>query len=339
MKIAIYTLISDNFGNRLQNYATQTFLESLGHTVQTLPHREIDKKSKFKDMIRTILIKDRVSNYILFNKRINWSKEYLSKEYNHFLEDKYDYFFIGSDQVWNPRYSEGNFVEYLPFINGDKIVSFSASFGVSKIDKDTEQIAAYLKRMHRVSVREEAGVCIVKNISGIDANLLIDPTLLLDSTDWMKIAKKPKRVDTDCPYILTYFLGEKSNITKEKIDEYAKKLGYTVYNLIDETYPNLFEAGPSEFIYLVSKSKMVVTDSFHACVFSFLFEKPFIVFERESAGNDMMSRLETFLKKFDLERKFANNKLANDLLESDYSNGFFILDNERKRVLDYILSF
>lgn len=106
---------------------------------------------------------------------------------------------------------------------------------------------------------------------------------------------------------------------------------------MDYTQFNVFISGPSEFIYLIEHASLVLTDSFHACVFSFLFNKPFLVYSRQSDNmENMMSRIETFLSKFHLERKYVNSGLINDVMECDYIEGFKQLEIERKKVIEFL---
>lgn len=81
---------------------------------------------------------------------------------------------------------------------------------------------------------------------------------------------------------------------------------------------------------------MILTDSFHACVFSFLFNKPFNVYDRNWKEGNMNSRLETFLSKFHLERKYANSRLENNIWEHEYSEGYAILEEERNNAIDFL---
>ena len=104
----------------------------------------------------------------------------------------------------------------------------------------------------------------------------------------------------------------------------------------DRDQPELYVSGPEEFIFLLSKAKLVLTDSFHACVFSFLFRKPFLVYKREDTQNNMMSRIDTLLKKFKLQRKFVDSGLHNELFECDYDLGYEILAKERVKVIEFL---
>ena len=86
---------------------------------------------------------------------------------------------------------------------------------------------------------------------------------------------------------------------------------------------------------MIDNAKLVVTDSFHACVFSFIFKKPFLLYNR-IGKSDMMSRMDTFLKKFKLERKYIFSKEKNELLECEYEQGYEILKQEQKKVYKFL---
>ena len=153
----------------------------------------------------------------------------------------------------------------------------------------------------------------------------------------LEFAKVSKNIDYSKPYILTYFLGNRSEQIESDMKKYAREYNYKLYNLMDYTQFNVFISGPSEFIYLIEHASLVLTDSFHACVFSFLFNKPFLVYSRQSDNmENMMSRIETFLSKFHLERKYVNSGLINDVMECDYIEGFKQLEIERKKVIEFL---
>ena len=109
-----------------------------------------------------------------------------------------------------------------------------------------------------------------------------------------------------------------------------------IYNLAKQNEKDLYALGPSEFIYMISHAKLILTDSFHASVFSFIFEKPFVVFDRQDDTADMMSRIENLLKTFSIERKYAYSGMENDLFESDYQIGHTILNEKRKESIKYL---
>ena len=109
-----------------------------------------------------------------------------------------------------------------------------------------------------------------------------------------------------------------------------------VHHILDEQDELLCAADPSEFLWLIENAKVILTDSFHACVFSFIFNRPFLVYERAGADCNMMSRIYTLLTKFDLERKYVDSGLENDIMECNYQEGKKILVSEQKKVYEFL---
>lgn len=355
INVAIITIFDDipNYGNRLQNYAVNEVLSGMGLNTTTLYVEP--KLWSFKNLLKYFIHK--ITNFY-FTKNYNyWRYDFLkSIKFNKFntmyipnqqikslkgLKDKYDYFVIGSDQVWNPNWYERiplrKEVYLLNFVNPEQKICFSPSFGLSELPNDSKQyfkktLGAFLN----ISVREKAGAKIVKELTGKDPQILIDPTLMLNKEDWINIEKKPKDLDMNCEYIFTYFLGGKSDKQQQYIDKIAIEHGLKVYNLLDYNQPELYVSDPAEFIYLIHNAKIVFTDSFHACVFSFIFEKPFQVFQRNGTLNSMMSRIETLLKTFSMERKLFKAGTECDIFESDYNEGFKRLKQEQDKVNKFL---
>lgn len=355
-KIAIVTLVDYNFGNRLQNYAAQEVLKSLDLSPETLQSPQTLKtlwrdlffrfpRNLFKGgkkialyIVKKIFYKDREINFRQFNRNIIWSE--------HTLRDdslgEYDYYLTGSDQVWNfaffdrEPWMENPFL--LTFVPPEKRICFSPSFGIKELPEKWKPLfREQLSKFRKISVREDAGAAIVKELTGKDAEVLIDPTCMLDADQWMKIAKKPKDFDSEKPYLLTYFLGGRSNRVNQDLRNYADKYNLRVCNLCDPLTRDLYLCGPSEFVWLIAHAKLILTNSFHCSVFSFLFQKPFVVYPLDGILANRMSRIETLLKKFDLLRKFADSGLPNDLFECDYQKGFEQLKKEREKARRFLL--
>ena len=109
-----------------------------------------------------------------------------------------------------------------------------------------------------------------------------------------------------------------------------------VYELLNAEDAVTRASDPCEFLWLFDHADLVLTDSFHACIFSFLFNKPFLVYDRNWTDGNMNSRLETLLKKFHLERKYASAGLENDIWEHDYTDGYKQLALERQKATDFL---
>ena len=251
------------------------------------------------------------------------------------LNDKYDYFIVGSDQVWNPKWRL-NSNDLLKFADGNKRISFSASIGVNEIPKEREmELSEELKKFKNISVREDRAKEIIEKLTNRqDVEVLVDPTMLLTDKEWDKIAKKPEYEVPD-KYILTYFLGGLSKERKKQITSFAKENKYEIIDVIDKK--SLFYGiGPSEFLYLEKNASLICTDSFHSAVFAIIYNRPFLVFDREGGSTNMGSRLDTLLRKFDLNNSRYNGKITIECLKQDYTNSYKILDRERKKSIDFL---
>lgn len=363
MKVGIITIYDlMNYGNRLQNYATIYSLRKIGIDGETVILHVYHIKRILKDFLRIILkkpiyldwnIKQESRVYIDTLNEIDRKKydvfrdfsytfteikhRYYLSPFSFFLDKKYDSFFVGSDQVWNPYVAQAKEWEFLNFASKGKRNSWAASFGVSEIGVDKlTWMKKHLNQMDNISVREESGADLIKKMTSKEANILIDPTLMLDKSEWMSIANKPCNIDTNDPYILTYFLGKCTEKASEIICSITKEQELNIHKLNDPSQPDLYVSGPSEFLYLIEHANLVLTDSFHACVFSFLFGKPFLVYERKGKETNMLSRIESFLKMFHLEKKFDGSGIDNDLFEADYTEGYKQLEIEREKALKFL---
>lgn len=247
-----------------------------------------------------------------------------------------DYYVLGSDQVWNPRWYGTNEMKkdmfLLTFADSMKKVCFAPSFGTDSIPAEwNEWFKTYLNDIPLISVREDAGAKIVKELTDKDAEVIIDPTLMLDIHEWKKIEKCPKNIDCSQPYILSYFLGGFSNRAKRDIYVYTEKYGLNLFDIMDKNNVNLYVSGPDEFIYLIEHASLVLTDSFHACVFAFLFNRPFVVYDRAGTEKGMTSRIDTLLSKLDIQRKYERLIAEDNLFECDYEEGHRRLQEERHK--------
>ena len=331
--IGIYTIQSINYGNRLQNYALQFVLEKHGFTVYSFStsKNDISFKIKFKKLVKRLIGKDRRANFYRFNTNIHSISQYIDKTEINIKKDDYWAIIAGSDQIWNTTYQFVSINAFLPIQHPRKI-SFSASFGVDAIGNDPE-IVKCLNDFKALSVREESGAKIIKELTGREATVLVDPTMLLTQSEWRKIEKKPKGAADD-GFILTYFLSPKCKDAEKKLSEIRQ--GRPVYELLNPNDSVAGIAGPSEFLWLFDHADLILTDSFHACVFSFLFNKPFVVYDRNWNEGNMNSRLETLLRKFSLERKYSYSGLENDIWEHDYTEGYKQLEVEREKAIRFL---
>lgn len=296
-KVAIVTLVGQNYGNRLQNYALQQVLKRYVGTVRTLPiYNEPIRKQRIKYLLTKIgkrlgVCSNSISSWDDFYFLIDWE----SKCSEAVDISKYDYFIAGSDQIWNPWFPYTGEREFLTFANQSQRITYAASIGVDDIPADKmEFYKTLLCGIPMISVREEKAAQIIHKLTGRNVPVVLDPTLLLRSNEWGMVADKSK-VTLPKPYIFTYFLGKKSDKTEQHIREIQASLGLDVFDIMD----HFDSCGPIEFIDLIRRSSYVVTDSFHCTVFSLIFRKEFLTYERavSSGVGQMVSRLNSLLGK------------------------------------------
>lgn len=353
-KVGIVTITKgSNYGNRLQNYAMQTVLQRQGYYPETI-QKETDILKGFKRIkfnfknifnIKCSLFEKRMYRFFQFNKRnITFSKKLLSeKKENHSIAEMYDYFVCGSDQIWNPYFSINTDLNYLSFVSDKKKVAVSASFGVDNIPVEKQQhIKELLEALDAISMREYTGEEIVKKLTNKSCITVIDPTLALSEKEWEKMEKAPKSRDKDKKYNFCYLLGNYDISFIQTITNNAKSDQRDVAYLWNEFVPlqyqgSEFAMDPSEFVWLIHHCEKVITDSFHAVVFSLIFHKPFIVVPRsvDEGMRDMSSRFKQLEKMFDIKDMLYNGSFENCAIV-DYDYVERVIEKEQKRFIEFI---
>lgn len=366
-KVGIVTLNGYfNYGNRLQNYALQEVIEKLGFDCETIINKtnlQKQKSSVKKSSIDVFLEKNLKEKIDMINYKINknkikecnenrydifvkFSKKYINEtsfsiSTNYIpkdLKNRYKYFMSGSDQVWNPNDSMVSEINFMTFAPKYKRLTYAPSFGVSKIPQQyKEDYKNWLDGIENISVREQEGAKIIKDLTGKDAIVVVDPTMLLTKEQWMSIAKKHDNKPNK-KYLLTYFLGGISKEVNKKIKKIAKQNNLQVVNLATLKDKKYYATGPSEFIDYINDASLFMTDSFHGCVFSVLLETPFIVCDRlgHTKEQNMSSRIETFLEKFQLQSRKFDRVTDEILFEKNYIEANEILEIERKKSWHYL---
>ena len=334
-KIGIITICgNNNYGNRLQNYALIKIVDSMGfesHTIWPKLNLLRNISIRYKNRNLSQLDSTRINNFKNFTD--NYTKPIFLK-YNKKIGNKYEKIIVGSDQIWNLEWQLW-LNKFLIKIEKNKIIAYAPSFGVSKI-KDS-QIKWYRKIINNVkylSIREDRGKEIIEELTGRkDAKVLIDPTMLLKSDVWDEVSLRPIQLDKykDNKYILMYFLGDISQNNRLEIERVAKENNCIIINILDKN-SEFYTCGPSEFLYLIKNAFLICTDSFHSSVFSFLYNRPFIVYNREKAAGDMSSRLDTLISKFNLkDRRYNGKRITKENLNHDYTEAYKILETEREK--------
>ena len=379
MKFGIITLVSDNYGNKYQNYAVEKIFSEYGE-VETYRLENLYEKPKEKSgtklsklnptYIREVLISrpmykydiNRVDKGIIHNliyaKKNSSSlirlKERRSERFKAFADQKLnisnlvlnrenitrewiesiDFYICGSDQIWNPTYATTSELAFCSFAP-EKTICLSPSFGVAEIlEYRRAEYSKWLKKIKSLSVREEAGQKIIKDLTGRVAEVLLDPTMMVPVETWEDLCREPEKKMPD-HYIVCYFLGRIDKSYNKKIKDFSKQKGLPVVMLFDITTPEYYTYDPAEVLFAIKHADYVLTDSFHGTVFSILFHKEFYVFARNEGGLNMNSRIETLLKKFDLKGRIIDRKKG-EVSKRQWNIVESILSVEREKAKNYI---
>ena len=351
-----------NFGNQLQNYAMQRIISELGFSCSTIlntPRAAAEARPapvRPRSLVRRLggrLARRRVSRRRALRAEKDARARAFSRAHIHEtdftiyrdtptgdLDAMYDYFVVGSDQVWNPEFRKLAEIDFLTFAAKRKRIAFSASIGIPEIPE--EHRAFYSERLRdfaHISVREDAAAAIVHDLTGRTVPVTIDPTLMLGEADWAALATAhPARPGTD--YLLTYFLDPRSAACDELIRSCADRLSLKVVHLNDFSVGTFYAADPAEFLGLVRNARLHFTDSFHGAIFSVIFGTPFVSFDR--AWLNMGSRLDTLLATLKLEHhKFGEGMGVNQverLLARGMAHVGPILERKRAEARAYLAS-
>ncbi len=254
---------------------------------------------------------------------------------------KYTAVMVGSDQLWSPSGITSNFYNLMFADDNTVKISYATSFGVSQINPRYHKIYnTFLNRLNFISVRENSGKKIVEELSSNKAEVVCDPVILLDAEQWLK--EIPNKRLYDEPYIFAYFLG-KSAEYRDAVTKFAKQKGLKIvtephmdsYNKADENFGDYtpFDIGPAEFVNLIRNAEYVFTDSFHGSVFSMLYQKHFLVFNRysDNSSSSKNSRIDSFCKNYGLSDRRYNGNIADVENKINYEDVLGKVDEHRQK--------
>ena len=343
-QVGVVTLVSNfNYGNRLQAFATYQIYRELGFSPCLLElKRRIVPFDDFKLMVKKIIryeVDDplalmtagRQSSFRRFNSLMD---RILVKKPDDLFIKGLRYVSVGSDQVWNPLF----IIHYEDWFLGDfatseQKIALSPSIGLDKLDRDqATRLAQSLKSYRCISVRERRGAKLIKECSGRDAEVICDPTLVLPAEEWRAVADG--RCTPDEPYVFTYLLGGVGTEAVDVLDKVTDRGRIPVVPLSDRQKPGEPDAGPAEFIDLIDHAVHVVTDSFHAAVFSSILLTPLTIVHRD--GVSMFSRLEQLSEMLGIEEKVYGSPTY-DLSRAGEFNGVpEAIEREREKFMTYL---
>lgn len=330
----------ENYGGMLQAYATVSMLEKRGIQYELIQY---EKKRTLVGIVKSmprllngVLLNDKYESFLKkqglkkhpeFAKndaiRMKAFKKFKDEHFTKLspifkgYEDlcsgaaRYSAVVTGSDQLWSPAGLPTNYYNLQFAPDGIRKISYASSFGVKEIPwYQKKRTTAFLKRIEFISMRENRGSEIVKELTGRDVPVILDPVFMFDKEGWKKLI--PEKRELDEPYIFAYFLGNTAEY-RIAVNRAAKELGCKVvalrhldqYVSEDEDFGDvaLYDVGPDRFLNLLRGAAYICTDSFHGSCFSIIHKKNFVTFNRYSdqSKHSKNSRIDTLCGNLGIE--------------------------------------
>lgn len=367
MKIGVLTFCSteDNYGQVLQCYALQSYLNSMGHETYLIKY---DASRNGKDLLWFLSLPNKIlrralsivlnkKNYKIWQEFKEFEKlaseenrkhprcfskfkgqyikslplTYNKKELYHTPPD-FDIYIVGSDQVWGGT----DPVYFLHWVSkGKKCIAYAPSFGGFQLSKTNSKILKfYLSKFDIVTVREKSGVDICKLLGREDVQLVLDPTFLLSKDDYRLLYKSTQTKPVN-DYIFLYLLGNKIDFDIKDVFEWAAKYNLEVkyvssqgrVDSFKKEYPTI-----EDWIQLIENAKYVITNSFHGMAFSIIMNTPFIVIPLAGSFVRMNGRIYDILSMLKLKSRVYKDNLDILLSEIDFSSVNTLLSDKREEI-------
>lgn len=339
MKVALLTFHNSlNYGAALQAYATQQAISSMGPECIIVDYQNDKRRDASKIIMSSVKsLKKRdlknAAKYVAGGFFIRRRKRKFSRFYEDNitktsecytlgnelkgLNDMFNTFIIGSDQVWNYRNNGTDFAYLLDFVGDDKKkISYSSSFGLAEIPVDLRnRYAELLNRINYLSTRESYGIQIIKKLTGRDAELVLDPVFLLDKSQWLSLCKNEPKKDkyvfcyTNRPNQWRDFIMQ-TNYSTKNLKVYKITRHLTVRDFISLKVRSKYSISPTDFINTVANAELVVTASFHGIAMAIILNVPFVALLTGDPGKD--ERILNILRITGLEDRIFSEEFSNE---------------------------
>lgn len=357
MKVGILSFPhSYSHGATLQLYALYKVVEKLGYDTEVVNYNNIYlKKRLFEEDSTKLKLKreaKRLLSGMIHIRRENGFRSF-EKGMKHYpsvsiscpvqlkeISEHYDKIVCGSDQVWNPNITGYDLSYFLNFcMEDDKRVAYAPSFGVEQLTPEyAGKVAVELKKFHSLSVREQQGHTLIKQISGLNSEIVLDPTLLRTAEEWY--VEETEVPEAKEEYIFYYTIHESISL-RQFCNELSEKTGCRILaygsnrlkKMIGKDPECMCDILPREWLYLIHHAKYIVTNSFHGTAFSINMRKNFYV-EFSSKTN---SRLENIVNTFCLQNRVIGGETMDGFMQNaDYTATDKILLQEYEKSIDYL---
>lgn len=339
---------ASNYGAVLQAYALNTFLNNTGHETEIIDYycREVEEAHVPIYVFKRSGVLGGIKSYYNKSKKYNEFQRFrdrrmhLDGRYDRSdiaaADEKYDHYIVGSDQVWSPEFAGKDKTFLLDFTEDRKKYSYAASFGnMENRQADLPYYIEYLKKFRVVSVRESSAAAMLEE-QGIRCRVDVDPTFLLDHSEWSLFAKKPQ----EDKYILIYTVQPPRTLL-----DYGRRLaGETGCKLIylnnehkaNKDITHVRFSSPEEFVGWFANAEYVLTNSFHGTAFSIINKRKFKVeIETRKKRN---TRSEDLVKSCGLEESILNEGMSSTDFDYNWETTGRKLEEIIQRSKNYLCS-
>ena len=342
-KVGLVTYCEGNFGSVLQCYATQSLLRERGVTCELLRRREATRGGALRMKLSYRV--DRTRKYLRYKShraefdrmvallsdgsapRMNEASAQRTRAFidTHIVTrdvsygtvkrvaktDEYAAFLSGSDQIWSATWFIRNPWWFLRFAPASKRVAFCPSFGGAAVaEYNLRDYRRYIGEYAYLSAREASGAQIIRDLTGREAEVLSDPVVLLDRQGWSDFCKDGLRPDE--PYILLFFLDKPSELALSMLRRVQALTGRraVVFAYEHEELADLpvYSGDPADFVSVIRGADFVLTDSFHACMFSTILGVPFFIFNRNSSASVQSERVCNHVTTYGLADRYLHTE-------------------------------
>lgn len=323
-----------NYGAQLQAYALQKAISQMGYDCEQIQFDWSNEETKLSYETASI---DHNGFNRFYNSIPHSSKVYTPKNIRN-CASNYDAFVCGSDQIWGVDKQMPPYVlpmMALSFVPESKLkISYAASMGALSCSAEKQEILkATLKRLNAISVREKGATGLIEALSNKKVEYVLDPTFLLSKKQWNAVAQDPQINEK---YILVYGLG--NNLSNNQL---VKNIAQTKNaKIVNLSYISGQSHNPCTFLGLVKNAECIISNSYHATIFSIIYNKPFFALPADSIDNGYSknTRVLDLLQQLNIQNRFIDwgvtnlnidsinsidyatvNKLLGDLIDKSYS--------------------
>ncbi|MFR9059318.1 polysaccharide pyruvyl transferase family protein [Eubacterium callanderi] len=375
MKIGIITVHNgQNYGASLQAYALIQLLKKMGHEANLIDYRTKkieDRMQSYKELSRWDSIKNIKKNLRYFSSNVffgtkthsvkvadtflKFHEKIFESEYRTYrdanelytLNKTYDVFICGSDQIWNPIITGLDDAFFLSFASTEKnTVAYAPSLGMEseRVDEQMKNVLKEkLRSVKHLSVREANNCKLVEEITGRRCATVVDPVLLLQKDEWLKLIINEELIYPKGKYAFYYPVVEQKEMENFAIQECKKRGWHLVNPRLVPAYAKLRKytcfsgkpVGPTEFLSLLAGAQAVFTNSFHATVFSSVFQKELVIIPLKGKHAARNNRIFEYLKMLNFGGEYTSKKIIH-LNGIEFENVDKFLNIERLKSIEYL---